>query len=99
LDAGFGIAAAVDGVPLRAFTGVAVAERVLALGSTFVLMLAVAAGVVVGVAGTVDAADSAGAAGSVDIGDAEGAAGIATAVAPLFSGTVSEVEFSVKAAI
>jgi hypothetical protein len=109
LDAGFGIAAAVDGVLLRAFTGVAVAERVLALGSTFVLMLAVAAGVAVGVAGAVDAADPAGAAGSVDVGAAVGAAGtgkmasfdggIAMAIAPLFSGTVSEVELSVKAAI
>lgn len=93
MDAGFGIAAAVDGVLLRSFTGVAVAERVLALGSTFVLMLAV------GVAGTVDAADPAGAAGSVDVGAAEGATGIAMVIAPLFSGTVSEVEFSVKAAI
>jgi hypothetical protein len=160
LDAGFGIAAAVDSVPLRAFTGVAVAERVLALGSTFVLMLAVAAGVAggvdgadpagaagsvdvgaavsaagagtlaslggrlplgvdstfvlmlavsAGVAGAVGAADPAGAAGSVDVGIAEAAAGpgklvsfsggIAMAVAPLFSGTASEVEFPVKGAI
>jgi len=163
-DAGFGIAAAVEGVPLGAFTSVDVAERVLALGSTFVLMLAVAAGVAVSVAGAVDAADPAGAAGAVDVGAAlsaaragtlasllgglplgvdpmfvlmfavaagvagavdtgdplsaagsvdfviaEGAAGagklasvggeIAMAIAPLFSGTVSEVEFSVKGAI
>jgi hypothetical protein len=173
LDLAFGIAAAVDGVLLRVFTGIAVAERMLALGSTFVLMLAVAAGVAgpvdaadtagaagsvevgvagavdaadkagavgsveVGVAGAVDAADTAGAVGSVEVGaagavdaaDAAGAAGsvevgaarsvdvgvtegaagagksasfgggIAMAIAPLFSGTANEVEFSVKAAM
>jgi hypothetical protein len=95
LDAGFGIAAAVAGVPLRAFTGVAVAERVLALGSTFVPMLAVIAGV----AGAVDAGDPLSAAGSVDVGIAEGVADGAMAIAPLFSGTGSEVEFSVRSAI
>jgi hypothetical protein len=198
LDAGFGIAAAVDGVLLGAFTGVAVAERVLPLGSdnatgsagaavavdvavavdagvpvgaagsvdvgvpvgaagagaelvsgsaiaadgglldpiievagaelvlplgldpTFVLMLAVVAGVAVGVAEAVDAGVPVGAAGSVDVGVPVGAAGsvdvgvavgaagsgklaslgggIAITVAALFSGTVSEVEFSVKPA-
>jgi hypothetical protein len=75
----------------------------LALGvdPTFVLMLAVAAGV----AGAVDAGDPLGGAGSVDVGIAEGAAGAgrlvsfgggtAMAIAALFSGTVSEVELSV----
>jgi len=107
VDAG----AAVDGILLRVFTGVAVAERVSALGSTFVLMLAVAA------AGALDAADPAGAtgvvdvdaAGPVDVGIAEAAArvgrsdsfggGIAMAIAPLFSSAVNEVEFPIKAAI
>jgi hypothetical protein len=101
LDAGFGIAAAVDGVPLRAFTGVAVVERVLALGSTFVLKLAVAAGV--DAAGAVDAADPAVAAGSVDAARAGRSAsfggGMAMAIAPLFSGAVKEAEFPLKAAI
>lgn len=80
----------------------------LGVDPTFVPMLAVAAGVAVGVAAALDAADPAGTAGSVDVGVAVGAArsgklaslggGIAITVAALFSGTVSEVEFSVKPA-
>ena len=173
MDAGFGIAAAVDGVLLGAFTGVAVAERVLPLGSdnaigsagaavaadvavavdarvpvgaagagaelvsgsaiaaggglldpiievagaelvlplgldpTFVLMLAVVAGVAVGVAEAVDAGVPIGAAGSVDVGVPVGAAG-SVDVGAAGSGKLASiargiaidvaVEFSVKAA-
>jgi len=129
-----GSAIAADGGLLDPIIEVAGAELVLPLGldPTFVLMLAVVAGVAVGVAeavdagvpvgaagsvdvgvpvgaaGSVDVGAAVGAAGSVDVGVAVGAAGsgklaslgggIAIAVAALFSGTVSEVEFSVEPA-
>jgi hypothetical protein len=87
LDAASGSAVAADGVLLDP------------------MMLAVGAGV----AGAVDAGVPVGGAGSADVGVAVGAAGsgrlvllgggIAIAVAALLSGTVSEVEFSVEAAM
>jgi hypothetical protein len=83
LDAGFGIAAAVDDVLLGAFTGVAVAERVLPLGSDNATGSAGAA-VAVDVAVAVDAGLPVGAAGSVDVGVPVGAAG---AGAELVSGS------------
>jgi hypothetical protein len=130
LNAASESAIAADGVLLDPIIEVAGAELVLPLrlDPTFVLMLAVVAGVAVGISGAVDAGIPVGAAGSVNVGVPVGAAGsgdvgipvgaagsvdvgaagsgklaslgggIAIAVAALFSGTVSEVEFSVKPA-
>ena len=66
MDAGIVVAAAGDGVLLDPIIEVAGAELVLPLelDPTFVLMLAVGAGVAVGVAGTVDGGVAVGAAGS-----------------------------------
>ena len=83
MDAGFGIAAAVDGVLLGAFTGVAVAERALPLGSDNAIGSAGAA-VAADVMVAVDAGVPVAAVGSVDVGVPVGAAG---AGAELVSGS------------
>ena len=77
MNAASGSAIAADGVLLDPIIEVAGAELVLPLGldPTFVLMLAVVAGVAVGVAEAVDAGVPIGAAGSVDVGVPVGAAG------------------------